>query len=60
MCVAIYLKQKHLGYKKVALPKKTATKMTDIRMWPRFISQSIIGCAHNPRDNYKFAEMIRL
>ena len=39
-----YLKQKHLWCKKWCGQKKMATKMTDIRMWPRFVSQCIMGC----------------
>ena len=32
------MKQKHLGCKKVAWPRKTtATKRSDIRMWPRLL-----------------------
>ena len=34
----IYGKQKHLGCKKVAWPRKTATtKRTDIGVWPRLM-----------------------
>jgi len=28
-------KQKHLRYKKVVWPRKTATKRSDMRVWPR-------------------------
>ena len=33
-----------LGAKKWHGQEKTVTKTTDIRMWPRFISQCIMGC----------------